>query len=171
MYTVGILTISDKGSRGERRDDSGPAIRQCLDSYEAQVVQYKIVPDEKDAIAEHLKVWSDEAGVDVIITTGGTGLAPRDVTPEATLSIIEKLVPGIPEAMRLQSLKKTPTAMLSRAVAGIRGHSLIINLPGSPKACRECMEVILPALPHAIETLQGKSNECASRIEGKAHAH
>jgi len=171
MYTIGILTISDKGWRGERQDESGPAIRQSLDGYEAQVVQYKIVPDEKDAIAEQLKVWSDGVGVDVIITTGGTGLAPRDVTPEATLSIVEKLVPGIPEAMRLKSLKKTPTAMLSRAVAGIRGHSLIINLPGSPKAVRECMEVILPVLPHAIETLRGQSNECASRIEGTAHAH
>lgn len=171
MFTVGILTISDKGSRGERQDKSGVAIRRSLDGSEAKVVQYKVVPDEKDAIAERLKAWSDESGVDVILTTGGTGLAPRDVTPEATLSVVEKLVPGIPEAMRMKSLGKTPTAMLSRAVAGTRGHSLIINLPGSPKAVRECMEVLLPVLPHAIETLRGESYECASRIEGAAHAH
>jgi molybdopterin adenylyltransferase len=171
MFTVGILTISDKGWRGERQDKSGPAIRQSLDASQAQVEKCEIVPDEMDAIIERLKAWSDEAGIDVIITTGGTGLAPRDVTPEATLSVVDRVVPGMAEAMRWKSLEKTATAMLSRAVAGVRGHSLIINLPGSPKAVRECLEVILPVLPHAVETLRGEASECASRIEGMAHAH
>ena len=161
MFTLGILTISDKGSRGEREDKSGEAIRQIFSQLGAQVVSYDIVPDEKELIAQKLVKWADEDNLDVIVTTGGTGLSPRDVTPEATLSVIDRVVPGFAEAMRAESLKKTPMAMLSRAVVGTRGKCLIINLPGSPKAVRECLEVILPALPHALETLKGRVSECA----------
>jgi molybdopterin adenylyltransferase len=162
MFTVGILTISDKGWRGERQDESGKAIREILSGMGAQITSQEIVPDEKNFIAEKLIKWVDEDGMDIIITTGGTGLSPRDVTPEATLSIIDRVVPGFAEAMRAESLKKTPHAVLSRAVSGIRGKCLIINLPGSPKAVRECLEVILPALPHAVETIKGQASECGS---------
>ena len=160
MFTVGILTISDKGSRGERQDKSGEAIREILPSIDARIVNYEIVPDEKELIVEKLVKWVDEDDLDVLITTGGTGLTPRDVTPEATLAVVDRIVPGFAEAMRAESLKKTPMAMLSRAVAGTRGKCLIINLPGSTKAVRECLEVILPALPHAVETLEGQAGEC-----------
>jgi molybdenum cofactor synthesis domain-containing protein len=165
MFSVGILTISDKGWRGERQDRSGEVIREILSGIGAQIANYDIVPDEKELIAEKLVKWADEDGVDIIITTGGTGLSPRDITPEATLSVVDKVVPGFTEAMRLASLKKTPMAMLSRAVAGIRGNCLIINLPGSPKAVRECLEPILPALPHAVETLKGQASECGTMEE------
>ena len=160
MFTTGILTISDKGSRGERQDKSGEAIREILSSVDTRIVNYDIVPDEKELIVEKLVKWVDEDDLDVLITTGGTGLTPRDVTPEATLAVVDKIVPGFAEAMRAESLKKTPMAMLSRAVAGTRGKCLIINLPGSTKAVRECLEVILPALPHAVETLEGQAGEC-----------
>jgi molybdopterin adenylyltransferase len=159
MFTVGILTISDKGAAGDRQDRSGQAIREILSSMDVSIVNYDIVPDEKDLIVEKLIKWVDEDGLDVVFTTGGTGLTPRDVTPEATLSVVDKIVPGFAEAMRVESLKKTPMAMLSRAVAGTRGKCLIINLPGSPKAVRECLEVILPALSHAVETLKGQAGE------------
>jgi len=162
MFTVGILTISDKGWRGERQDRSGEAIRETLSRTDARIVNCDIVPDDKELIARKLVQWADGEKVDVIITTGGTGLSPRDVTPEATLSVVDKVVPGFAEAMRLASLKKTPMAMLSRAVAGTRGSCLIINLPGSPKAVRECLEPVLPALPHAVETLKGQVDECAT---------
>ena len=162
MFTVGILTISDKGWRGERQDRSGEAIRETLSRTDARIVNCDIVPDDKELIAKKLVQWADGEKVDVIITTGGTGLSPRDVTPEATLSVVDKVVPGFAEAMRLASLKKTPMAMLSRAVAGTRGSCLIINLPGSPKAVRECLEPVLPALPHAVETLKGQVDECAT---------
>jgi molybdopterin adenylyltransferase len=162
MFTVGILTISDKGSRGERQDKSGEAIREILPSIDARIVNYEIVPDEKELIVKKLVKWVDEDNLDVIITTGGTGLTPRDVTPEATLAVVDRIVPGIAEAMRSESLKKTPMAMLSRAVVGTRGKCLIINLPGSPKAVRECLEVVLPALPHAVETLKGQAGECGT---------
>ena len=162
MFTLGILTISDKGSRGEREDESGKAIREILAALDARLVKYDIVPDEQEVISGRLVEWADKEGIDLIITTGGTGLSPRDVTPEATLVVLDRMAPGFAEAMRAESLKKTPTAMLSRAVAGIRGGSLIINLPGSPRAVRECLEVILPALPHAIEVLRGEAGECAS---------
>jgi len=161
MFTVGILTVSDKGWRGERHDRSGEVIREVLSQTSASVTNYDIVPDEKKSIAEKLIQWADKDNVDVILTTGGTALTPRDVTPEATLSVIDRVVPGFAEAMRAESLQKTPTAMLSRAVAGIHGSCLIINLPGSPKAARECLEVILPALPHAVETIKGQGGECA----------
>ena len=160
MFTVGILTISDRGSRGERQDKSGEAIREVLSGMDVSIVNYDIVPDEKDLIVEKLVKWADN--LDMVITTGGTGLTPRDVTPEATLAVVDRVVPGFAEAMRAESLKKTPHAMLSRAVVGTRGKCLIVNLPGSPKAVRECLQVILPALPHAVETLKGQANECGT---------
>ena len=163
MFTLGILTISDKGSRGEREDESGKVIRDLLAALNVHLVKYDIVPDEREVISEKLMEWADKEGVDLIITTGGTGLSPRDVTPEATLAVLDRIAPGFAEAMRVESLKKTPVAMLSRAVCGIGGNSLIINLPGSPRAVRECLEVILPALPHAMEVLKGEAGECASQ--------
>ena len=162
MFTVGILTISDKGSRGERQDKSGEVIREILSSMNVRIANYDIVPDEKEPIIEKLVKWADEDNLDVVVTTGGTGLTPRDVTPEATLAVVDRIVPGFAEAMRVKSLKKTPHAMLSRAVVGTRGKCLIVNLPGSPKAVRECLEVILPALPHAMETLKGQAGECGT---------
>jgi molybdopterin adenylyltransferase len=162
MFTAGILTISDKGWSGERQDKSGEVIREILSSMDVRVVNYDIIPDEKELIVEKLVKWVDEDDLDVLLTTGGTGLTPRDVTPDATLSVVDRIVPGFAEAMRAESLKKTPMAMLSRAVVGTRGKSLIINLPGSPKAVRECLEVILPVLPHAVETLKGQAGECGT---------
>ena len=156
------MTISDKGARGDRQDKSGAVIREILPSIAARIVNYDVIPDEKEPIAAKLVKWADEDDLDIIITTGGTGLTPRDVTPEATLAVVDRIVPGFAEAMRAESLKKTPHAMLSRAVVGTRGKCLIINLPGSPKAVRECLEVILPALPHAVETLKGQSDECGT---------
>lgn len=157
---VGVLTISDKGSRGEREDLSGAAIAKAVSNM-GVVVERRIVPDELDAIADELRRMADKLNVNLILTTGGTGFAPRDVTPEATLSILDKLAPGIPEAMRSASLAKTPHAMLSRAIAGIRGRTLIVNLPGSPRAVQECLDVLMPALPHAITMLAGAGGECA----------
>jgi molybdenum cofactor synthesis domain-containing protein len=162
MFTAGILTISDKGSRGERQDKSGEAIREILSRMDFRIVNYDIIPDEKGLIVQKLVRWADEDGLDVVITTGGTGLTPRDVTPEATLAVVDRIVPGFAEAMRAESLKKTPHAMLSRAVVGTRGKCLIVNLPGSPKAVRECLQVILLALPHAVETLKGQAGECGT---------
>ncbi len=163
MFTVGILTISDKGSQGLRDDASGPAIREMLAGTGAEVKLYEIVPDEKDAIGGKLIEWADTSRIDLILTTGGTGLAPRDITPEATLAVVEKIVPGISEAMRAESIRKTPHGMLSRGVCGIMGKTLIINLPGSPKAVRECLEVALPAIAHAIETVRGEVSDCAEK--------
>ena len=162
MFNVGVLTVSDKGSRGEREDLSGEAIQKKLSPLSVTIAKQDIVPDEKHLIAQRLTAWADSGEVDLILTTGGTGLAPRDVTPEATLSIIDKEVPGFGEAMRAYGLTKVPTAMLSRALAGIRKRTLIINLPGSPKAVTECLDAILPALPHAIETLRGQVEECGT---------
>jgi len=162
MFTAGILTISDKGSRGERQDKSGEVIHEILSSMDVRIINYDIIPDEKELIVEKLVKWADEGDLDVVITTGGTGLTPRDVTPEATLSVVDRIVPGFAEAMRTESLKKTPMAMLSRAVVGARGQCLIINLPGSPKAVRECLEVVLPALPHAVQTLKGQAGDCGT---------
>lgn len=162
MLNGGILTVSDKGARGERHDECSGVIRKCLASLEIQWVKYDIVPDEREAILDKLKEWADETGLDLVLTNGGTGLSPRDVTPEATLAIVDRVVPGFTETMRAEGLKKTPLAMLSRAVAGIRGNTLIINLPGSPKAVEECLEAVLPALPHAMETLMGEARDCAS---------
>ena len=159
MLSVGILTISDKGAQGQRQDKSGEAIRGSLSQIDSCVTAYEIVPDEKEVIAAKLTEWADKGSIDVIFTTGGTGLSQRDVTPEATLSIVEKVVPGFAEVMRIRTLEKTPMALLSRATAGIRGSCLIINLPGSPKAVQECLEVILPAIPHAVEIIKGEVTE------------
>jgi len=156
-----ILTMSDKGSRGEREDRSGQVIQNVVAEMGGEVAAYEIVPDEREHIQEKLVAWSDGLGVDVILTTGGTGLAPRDVTPTSTLEIIDYEVPGIPQAMRAESLKKTPNAMLSRMVAGVRGRTLIVNLPGSPRAVQECLDVIKAALPHAVETLRGEVGDHA----------
>ncbi len=156
---VAILTVSDKGSTGEREDLSGPALAEALEG-KAQVLNQDIVPDEFEEIRVKLLDYCDK-GMDLVFTTGGTGFAPRDVTPEATQAVIEKQAPGITEAIRAKSMQITPLAMLSRATAGIRGKTLIINLPGSPKAALECLEVFLPVMNHAVETLRGDAFECA----------
>jgi len=161
-FTVAILTVSDRGSRGEREDLSGPAVREALAGLPgACVVAEALVPDEVSAIAVALQRWVAE-GVDLILTTGGTGFAPRDVTPEATRQVIERETPGLAEVMRSESLRRTPHAMLSRAVAGIAGSTLIVNLPGSPKAARENLAAILPALPHGLEKIKGDPRECGA---------
>jgi len=162
MIKVAVLTLSDKGSKGKRKDESGPLIETMIKKIGGMTVHYEILPDEKDLIKKKLLSLCNK--VDLILTTGGTGLSPRDVTPEATLEVIEREVPGIPEAMRFEGFKKTPNVMVSRAVAGIRGKTLIINLPGSPVAVKENLEVILPILPHAVEKIKGSKRECA-RIE------
>ncbi|NWF97702.1 MAG: MogA/MoaB family molybdenum cofactor biosynthesis protein [Nitrospirae bacterium] len=158
MITAGILTLSDRGSKGEREDQSGAIIKDMLKIIGAEVRFYDILPDEKELIKNKLIEYSPR--VDLILTTGGTGLSPRDVTPEATLEVIDRQVYGITEAMLIEGLKKTRRAMLSRAVAGIRGSCLIINLPGSPKAVRENLEVIIDVIPHAIEKIKGDPAEC-----------
>lgn len=159
MITVAVLTLSDKGSKGEREDLSGPLIADILKPIGAVLKHYEILPDEKELIKEKLIQFCGK--VDLILTTGGTGLAPRDVTPDATLEVIDKEVLGIAELMRSEGFKKTRRAALSRAVAGIKGNTLIINLPGSPKAVRENLETILDVIPHAIETIKGDTSECA----------
>lgn len=163
MFKAAILTISDKGSKGQRIDETGPSIRCELEKNEFEISYYKIIPDEKDEIKEELINLCDNFKADLIITNGGTGFSKRDVTPEATMAVIEKYVPGIGEAMRMNSLSITPRAMLSRGISGIRGKSLIINLPGSPKAAVENLLFILPALPHGIGILKGEAVECARK--------
>ncbi|KAB3532783.1 MogA/MoaB family molybdenum cofactor biosynthesis protein [Alkaliphilus pronyensis] len=162
MFTVGVITASDKGFKGERVDNSGPLIGEILKDIGGNVVEYAIVPDEKEKLIEKMIYMCDILNLDLIITTGGTGLSPRDITPEATLEVIDRNVPGIPEAIRMKSLSITPKAMLSRAVAGIRKQTLIINLPGSPKGVREGLEVIVPALSHGIGILKGSETECGN---------
>ncbi len=162
---VAILTISDKGSRGEREDTSGPEIQKIVEAEGAQVISYEIVADEQYEIEEKLVRLADFGGADLILTTGGTGFSLRDVTPEATLAVIERQAPGFVEAIRAESLKITPHAMLSRAVSGIRGQTIIINLPGSQKAVRESLAVIMPALPHGSQILRGQAGECATNLE------
>lgn len=162
MFRTSIITVSDRGYRGEREDKSGQAIKELLDGLKAEVIDYRVIPDEKDQIREALIDAIDHVGSDLVFTTGGTGLSPRDVTPDATLEVIEKEVPGFAEVMRAESLKKTPHAMISRALCGVRKSSLIVNLPGSPKAATECLKVILPALPHALSKLKGDPSECGS---------
>ncbi len=158
MITAAVLTLSDKGSRGERTDESGPAIAEALKGL-GEIKYYDILPDERELIKDRLLFYAGK--VDLILTTGGTGLSPRDVTPEATLDVIDREIPGIAEAMRAESLKKTRNAMLSRAVAGVTGQTLIINLPGSPRAVRENLAVIIDALPHAVEKIKGDPGDCA----------
>jgi molybdenum cofactor synthesis domain-containing protein len=161
MIRAAILTISDKGSRGERVDGTGPAVKELIESSGYKVEYYKMIPDEIEEIVKELKYICDNLRINLVLTNGGTGFSKRDVTPEATRQVIEKYVPGIGEAMRASSLRITPKAMLSRAIAGIREDSLIINLPGSPKGAVENLEFILPALKHGIEILVGEASECA----------
>ena len=156
---ISVLTASDRCSRGEAEDKSGPLISALL-AETAETVCYRCVPDDRETIAAALIEMCDDLHSDVVFTTGGTGFAPRDVTPEATKDVIEREVPGIPEAIRAESLKITPKAMLSRATAGIRGKTLIVNLPGSPKAVRESLAVVVPVLDHALETLSGVTLSC-----------
>lgn len=159
MHSAAILTLSDKGSRGERVDESGSIVRDMLKSSGIEVTGYEVIPDEKAVLKERLISLSEKT--DLLITNGGTGLTPRDITPDITLEVIEREIPGIAETIRQEGLSKTRRAMLSRAVAGIRNECLIINLPGSPKAVREGLEVILDILPHAIEKIKGSQEECA----------
>lgn len=162
---VAVLTISDRGAKGERADVSGDLISSSMVETGAEVVFYSLVPDEQERISGKLIEWADSGKVDLILTTGGTGIGPRDVTPEATTKVIDRLVPGLAEAMRNESLKHTPHAMLSRAMSGTREKCLIVNLPGSPKAVRECLGVILPTLPHAVELLRGDITDCADSAQ------
>ncbi|MDO7785671.1 MogA/MoaB family molybdenum cofactor biosynthesis protein [Desulforamulus aquiferis] len=159
MYRIGIITMSDKGSQGQREDISGATIKEMVANL-GQVEQYRVIPDDLEVIKATLVELSDLHNLDLILTTGGTGLSPRDNTPEATLAVIDRNVPGLAEAIRAESLKKTPKAMLSRAVSGTRGKTLIVNLPGSVKGVRECLEVIMPVLPHGLEILSGRGGEC-----------
>lgn len=153
---VAILTISTRGSRGERQDTSGAVLREMVQQLEADIIETKIIPDDHKQIVWELKRCCDNLHADLVLTTGGTGLSPYDLTPEATLEVIERRVPGMEGAMLLRGLQSTPHAMLSRAVVGIRGKSLIVNLPGSPKGARESLEAVLPAIPHAIAILQDR---------------
>jgi molybdopterin adenylyltransferase len=157
---VGILVISDKGWRGERVDKSGQTAKEVISQLKIDILKYEVVPDEADIISSRLREWCDDGGLDLILTSGGTGLSDRDVTPEATLAIVDKVIPGLTEAMRMETMKRKPEAILSRAVAGSRGKCLIINLPGSPQAVQECLEVVLPVLPHALDILGGKVSDC-----------
>jgi len=160
MYRIAVVTISDKGAAGLRTDASGPLIAERIRPIGA-VVHAAILPDEREQIAKTLRDLCDDQTADLILTTGGTGFSPRDVTPEATLDVVERLAPGIPEAIRARSLQMTDRAMLSRATAGIRGRTLIINLPGSPKAVGECLDVVLPVLSHGLGILTNREGECA----------
>jgi molybdenum cofactor synthesis domain-containing protein len=159
-----VITISDKASKGERIDESGKIIQQMLKTIDANIMYYKIVPDELDDIKNELLNLC-KSGFDLILTTGGTGLSPRDVTPEATISVVEKRIYGIEIAMISKSMVHTPFGMLSRAIAGIRGKTLIINLPGSPRAVEENLSIILPVIPHAIEKIKGSTADCAHERE------
>jgi molybdopterin adenylyltransferase len=159
-YKAAVITVSDKGAAGEREDTSGAVVRDILEGAGIEVVRREIVPDEANVLSELMVALCDE-GVDLIVTTGGTGVSPRDVTPEATLAVIEKEIPGMAEAMRAESLKVTPHAMISRAVCGLRGGTLIVNLPGSPRGAQENLEVVMPAVPHTLDVAGGRVSECA----------
>ena len=162
LYRIGVLTLSDKGAQGQRVDESGPVVCKMLEAV-GDVTHSSVLPDDVDAIVAILKSWSDQELLDLIVTTGGTGLTPRDVTPQATLQVIDFEVPGMAEVMRMRSLEKTPHAMLSRAVVGVRRQTMIINLPGSPKGARENLQAVLPALPHALAKLAGDPSDCAEK--------
>ena len=161
MITVGILTMSDKGFAGEREDLSGKEVERMVTGLPAAIKAYEVIPDEQEVIRAKLIEFADVLKLDLIVTTGGTGVSPRDVTPEATEAVIERLLPGMAEAMRAASLRKTPNAMVSRAVCGIRGETLIINLPGSPRAARENLAVVLGSIKHTVEKIKGSTEECA----------
>jgi molybdopterin-guanine dinucleotide biosynthesis protein MobB len=162
MIKAAILTMSDKGAVGERSDASGPALEKWLAEHEVTTLKYKMIPDDIATIYATLKEWCDSGRFDLILTTGGTGVSPRDVTPDATEQVLDRIIPGFGEAMRMRSLEKTPNAIISRAVAGIRGKTLIINLPGSPKGAMENLEAVWPAIPHAVAKIQGDPSECAT---------
>lgn len=161
MLRAAVLTVSDRSSAGLREDAGGPALTAYLKSHGIEVAWTAIVPDDQDAICRVLKKWTDEERADLILTTGGTGLSPRDVTPEATARVLDRTVPGMAEAMRAASMTKTPHAMISRALTGVRGRTLIINLPGSPRGAIENLEVVMPALEHAVSKIKGDPTECA----------
>ena len=156
-----ILTLSDQGSRGERADLSGPALASWLSGRGVEIARTEIIPDEADLISSKLAEWADGGEFDLILTTGGTGVSPRDVTPEATESVLDRVIPGFGEAMRAASLAKTPQAMISRAVSGVRKRTLIVNLPGSPRGAIENLEAVWPAIPHALKKIQGDMGDCA----------
>ncbi len=160
-YRVALLTMSDKGARGEREDESGRVLRDMAEALPGEVVFYEVIPDDARLIEKKLCELADAGRADLILTTGGTGLAPRDVTPEATRAVIEREVPGMAEAMRAASMAKTPHAMISRAVCGVRKQTLIVNLPGSPRGVRENLAVLLPGLPHALDKVRGDPSDCA----------
>ena len=164
MFTIGILTASDKGSMGQRKDESGPAIAAFMESLGGTVIKTMIVPDERKAIAETLCHFCDRDHIDLILTTGGTGFSKRDVTPEATLDVIERQIPGFTEIIRVRSFELNHRSILSRAVAGIRGESIIVNLPGSPRGVLEALKIISPSLIHGIEILKGTAGECGNHI-------
>ncbi len=166
MLRVAILTVSDRSYRGERADRSGPALAEAVQMYGWLVARTEILPDDLGLLRDTLAAWADSGAYDLVLTTGGTGFAPRDVTPEATLAVVEKQAPGLSEAMRAASLRITPHAMLSRAVAGIRGRTLIINLPGSPRAAVENLEVVAPVLPHAVQLLRQDPRAEAGHRQG-----
>ncbi|HHU50235.1 MAG TPA: molybdenum cofactor biosynthesis protein [Firmicutes bacterium] len=163
-YRIGVITASDQGARGQRQDQSGPLVKELLLPW-GDVTEYEILPDEQSVLAQRMKDLADGEKVDLLLTTGGTGLGPRDRTPEATMEVVERLIPGIPEAMRAAGSKKTMKAILSRGVAGIRGRTLIINLPGSPRGVRENLEVIFPVLEHGLELVTGCGGECGHNEE------
>lgn len=171
MTRVGILTASDRAASGEREDQSGPTLAGMIQDQGWEIARIAIVPDDVDEIEETLKTWADDDGVDLILTTGGTGFAPRDVTPEATRRVCDRLAPGLAEAMRRASLRVTPHAMLSRAVAGIRNRTLIVNLPGSPRGARENLEVVLAALPHALSLLTGDPEAESGHLGPQSRRH
>ncbi|MBV9120093.1 MAG: MogA/MoaB family molybdenum cofactor biosynthesis protein [Chloroflexi bacterium] len=159
MISVAILTVSDGVAAGVREDLSRTAIEESVQEMECEVLYRAVVPDEKEKIAGKLKEWCDVNRVDLVLTTGGTGFAPRDVTPEAMRMVIEREAPGLGEAMRAATLARVPTSMLSRSIAGMRNRTLIVNLPGSPKGCKECLQVIMPVLPHGISLLKGETGQ------------
>ena len=168
---VSVLTVSDRSSRGEREDKSGPLLKDLVLAQGWELVDYQIVSDQQSEIEDVLRDWADFGDVSLILTTGGTGFSPRDQVPEATLNVVDRVAPGIAEAMRSASLKITPHAMLSRAVAGIRGHALIVNLPGSPKAAKENFKIILPALPHAVQLISNDPGAEAGHYPGPSKKH